>query len=188
MYNQLLESNATGYIAIGVIIVLLIAFFVWSFLSQKKKQKAYNETINAIRPGSKVKTIGGIVGEVVEVNDEEGTFVLRTGDSAGNVSFMKFDKQAIYQTDAKPEQAPAAPAEEAKTEKQAPEEPFAAEQNEAAEEPAAPAEEAKAEEKAEAPAAEEKAEASAEAAAEEPAEEKPAAKPAAKKSAPKSKK
>ena len=188
MYNQLLESNATGYIAIGVIIVLLIAFFVWSFLSQKKKQKAYNETINAIRPGSKVKTIGGIVGEVVEVNDEEGTFVLRTGDSAGNVSFMKFDKQAIYQTDAKPEQAPAAPAEEAKAEEKAPEEPFAAEQNEAAEEPAAPAEEVKAEEKAEAPAAEEKAEASAEAAAEEPAEEQPAAKPAAKKSAPKSKK
>lgn len=188
MYNQLLESNATGYIAIGVIIVLLIAFFVWSFLSQKKKQKAYNETINAIRPGSKVKTIGGIVGEVVEVNDEEGTFVLRTGDSAGNVSFMKFDKQAIYQTDAKPEQAPAAPAEEAKAEEKAPEEPFAAEQNEAAEEPAAPAEEVKAEEKAEEPAAEEKAEASAEAAAEEPAEEKPAAKPAAKKSAPKSKK
>lgn len=188
MYNQLLESNATGYIAIGVIIVLLIAFFVWSFLSQKKKQKAYNETINAIRPGSKVKTIGGIVGEVVEVNDEEGTFVLRTGDSAGNVSFMKFDKQAIYQTDAKPEQAPTAPAEEAKAEEKAPEEPFAAEQNEAAEEPAAPAEEVKAEEKAEAPAAEEKAEASAEAAAEEPAEEQPAVKPAAKKSAPKSKK
>lgn len=188
MYNQLLESNVTGYIAIGVIIVLLIAFFVWSFLSQKKKQKAYNETINAIRPGSKVKTIGGIVGEVVEVNDEEGTFVLRTGDSTGNVSFMKFDKQAIYQTDAKPEQAPAAPAAD-KAEEKAPEEPFAAEQNEAAEEPAAPAEEGKAEEKAEAPAAEEKAEeAPAEAAAEEPAEEKPAAKPAAKKAAPKSKK
>ena len=188
MYNQLLESNATGYIAIGVIIVLLIAFFVWSFLSQKKKQKAYNETINAIRPGSKVKTIGGIVGEVVEVDDEENTFVLRTGGSDGNYSYMKFDKQAIYQTDAKPEQAPAAPAEEAKAEEKAPEEPFAAEQNEAAEEPAAPAEEVKAEEKAEAPAAEEKTEAPAEAATEEPAEEQPAAKPAAKKSAPKSKK
>ena len=132
MYNQLLESNATGYIAIGVIIVLLIAFFVWSFLSQKKKQKAYNETINAIRPGSKVKTIGGIVGEVVEVNDEEGTFVLRTGDSAGNVSFMKFDKQAIYQTDATP-----APAESKAEEASAAEEPAQAE---------APAEEAPAEE------------------------------------------
>ena len=40
----------------------------------------------------------------MEVNDEENTFVLRTGDSEGNYSYMKFDKQAIYQTDAKPEE------------------------------------------------------------------------------------
>ena len=119
MFMNLL-ADAGGYIAIGVVLLLLIAFFVWSFLSQKKKQKAYNETIAAIRPGNKVKTIGGIVGEVVEVNDEEGTFVLKTGDSQGNASFMKFDKQAIYQTDAKPAEAPAAE----EGEEQVPEEPF----------------------------------------------------------------
>ena len=105
----------TSYIPIIIIVLLLVAFFVWSFVSDRKKQKNFNETINAVRPGSKVKTIGGIVGEVVEVNDEENTFVLRTGDSAGNVSFMKFDKQAIYQTDAKPE-----PKEEPKKEVPAP--------------------------------------------------------------------
>lgn len=122
----------TSYIPIIIIVLLLVAFFVWSFVSNRKKQKNFNETINAVRPGSKVKTIGGIVGEVVEVNDEENTFVLRTGDSAGNVSFMKFDKQAIYQTDAKPEPKP-------ETEEEAPaadsaEEPFAEEGK--AEEPA----------------------------------------------------
>lgn len=135
MFMNLL-ADAGGYIAIGVVLLLLIAFFVWSFLSQKKKQKAYNETIAAIRPGNKVKTIGGIVGEVVEVNDEEGTFVLKTGDSQGNASFMKFDKQAIYQTDAVVEKA-AESKEEGKDEKSS-EEPF--------EESAS---EAKAEEKAE---------------------------------------
>lgn len=117
----------TSYIPIIIIVLLLVAFFVWSFVSNRKKQKNFNETINAVRPGSKVKTIGGIVGEVVEVNDEENTFVLRTGDSAGNVSFMKFDKQAIYQTDAKPE-----PKEEPKKEAPAPEQAKAP-----AEEPAA---------------------------------------------------
>lgn len=117
----------TSYIPIIIIVLLLVAFFVWSFVSNRKKQKNFNETINAVRPGSKVKTIGGIVGEVVEVNDEENTFVLRTGDSAGNVSFMKFDKQAIYQTDAKPE-----PKEEPKKEVPAPEQAKAP-----AEEPAA---------------------------------------------------
>lgn len=108
-----LLANATNIVFICVIAALLIAFLVWSFVSNKKKQKAYNDTINAVKPGSKVKTIGGICGEVVEIDEEENTFVLKTG-TGSDVCYIKFDKQAIYQTDAKPEPAPAAPAEEVK--------------------------------------------------------------------------
>lgn len=132
MLNSLLDSSWTSIVPIIVIIVILVAFFVWSFISQRKKQKAFNETVNSIKPGNKVKTIGGIVGEVVEVNDAEGTFVLKTGDSEGNCSYMKFDKQAIYQTDATP-----SPAESKAEEAPAAEEPAQAE---------APADEAPAEE------------------------------------------
>ena len=136
MLNSLLDSSWQSIIPIVVIIVLLVAFFVWSFISQRKKQKAFNETVNSIKPGNKVKTIGGIVGEVVEVDDAEGTFVLKTGDSEGNYSYMKFDKQAIYQTDAKPEPA---------AEKQEKEEAPAEAPAEPAETPAEPFEEAKTE-------------------------------------------
>ena len=142
LFNLLAEGDTTpwtSYIPIIIIVLLLVAFFVWSFISQKKKQKAFNDTVNAVRPGSKVKTIGGIVGEVVEVDDAEGTFVLKTGDSEGNYSYMKFDKQAIYQTDAKPE-----PASEKKEKDEAPAE-VPAEPAETA--PAEPFEEAPAEEK-----------------------------------------
>lgn len=97
-----------SWVFLGVIVAAIIALLVWSFISNKKRRKNIEETINAIKPGNKVKTVGGIIGEVVEVNEEEGTFVMRTGDSMGNCSYMKFDKQAIYQTDAKPEPAPAA--------------------------------------------------------------------------------
>ena len=148
MFLNLLEGETSSwksYIPIIIIVVLLIAFFVWTFVSQKKKQKDFAATISAVKPGSKVKTIGGIVGEVVEVNDAEGTFVLKTGDSEGNCSYMKFDKQAIYQTDAKPEEAK--PAEEAAPEQakeEAPSEPF--EENKAAEETEEAAEEKKDEE------------------------------------------
>lgn len=115
MITGLLASNAMSWVFIGIILVALVAFFVWSTISQKKKQKEFNRTIDAVKPGSKVKTIGGVCGEVVEVNDEENTFVLKTGTSDGNsVSYMKFDKQAIYQTDAKPED----PAQEAKAVKE----------------------------------------------------------------------
>lgn len=117
---NLLESEAgtnkwQSWILIGVLVVLLVAFLVWSNVSNKKKQKQFNETINAIKPGSKVKTIGGICGIVVSVNNEENTFVLKTGEDGKEGNYIKFDKQAIYQTDAKAEPVAAAKAE--KTEK-----------------------------------------------------------------------
>lgn len=150
-----------SWVFLGVIVAAIIALLVWSFISNKKRRKNIEETINAIKPGNKVKTVGGVIGEVVEVNEEEGTFVMRTGDSFGNCSYMKFDKQAIYQTDAKPE--PAVPAAEkaastevtkATAEEKPAAEPFAAETAEA---PAAEKEEAQAaEEKAEKPAASKK--------------------------------
>ena len=157
MFYNLLASNVVSYVFIGVIVVLLVAFFVWSYISNKKKQKNFNDTINAIKPGSKVKTIGGICGEVVEIDDEENTFVLKTGTSdGGEVSYLKFDKQAIYQTDAKPEPAPAAE-KTASTEvtKVTAEEKPAAEpfEAEAAEAPAEKEEAEEKEEKAEKPAA-----------------------------------
>ena len=131
LFAEEAESTAGSWmqwVPIIIIVVLLVAFFIWSFISQRKKQKNFNDTINAVRPGNKVKTIGGIVGEVVEVDDEENTFVLRTGGSDGNYSYMKFDKQAIYQTDAKPEpeqkdEAPAEKQDDASGEQQ-PAEPF----------------------------------------------------------------
>ena len=78
-------------------LVLIGAFFVWSILSGKKRQKEEQNKINSLKVGDKVKTIGGICGIVVEINDEENTFVLETGTDE-NKSFVKFDKLAIYQT------------------------------------------------------------------------------------------
>ena len=137
-----LLANAANIVFICVIVALLVAFFVWSFISNKKKQKNFNDTINAVKPGSKVKTIGGVCGEVVEIDDEENTFVLKTGTSDGSgVSYLKFDKQAIYQTDAKPEpKAEETVKEEKPAKEEKTEEPF--EEGKAEEKPAeAPAEE-----------------------------------------------
>ena len=77
--------------------------FIFNSRSQKKKQEELDRTLNAIKPGNKVKTIGGICGVVVEVCPEEGTFVLETGSETVGKSYIKFDRQAVYQTDAKPE-------------------------------------------------------------------------------------
>ena len=70
------------------------------------------DMLNAIQPGNKVKTIGGICGVVVEVCPEDNTFILETGSEQSGKSYIKFDKQAVYQTDAAAKKEEIAPAEE----------------------------------------------------------------------------
>ena len=83
----------------GILVLIFVAFMIYSRRSQKKNQQEAQNVLNAIKPGNKVKTIGGICGVVVEVCDDN-TFVLETGTEKSGKSFIKFDMQAIYQTDA----------------------------------------------------------------------------------------
>ena len=100
------EKQPTGcdswgsWIMIGLLFGIIIVWMVFSRRSQKKHQDEVQNTLNAVGPGNKVKTIGGICGIVVEVNNEDNTFILETGSETTGKCYIKFDKQAIYQTDA----------------------------------------------------------------------------------------
>lgn len=104
--NLLAESSGGSNWGSIVFIVLIVAAFVAMMIfnsrSNKKRQQESQKMLDAIKPGSKVKTIGGICGVVVEVNAEENTFVLETGTEKSGKAYIKFDKQAVYQTDAVP--------------------------------------------------------------------------------------
>ena len=120
--NFLAGTLDTGSIIIMVVLVVaIIGLFIWSSYSNKKKQKQAQEMLNDLRVGDKVKTIGGICGYIVEINNNENTFVLKTG-SENFYSYAKFDKQAIYQTahvDNKEEEKAEQPKEEPKAEEKA---------------------------------------------------------------------
>lgn len=98
--EEAVQSNWTQYILLAVLVVIFGVGFWWSNRSNKKRQAKEEERLNAVGPGNKVKTIGGICGIVVSVDPEEKTFVLETGDEIHGKCFIKFDRQAIYQTDA----------------------------------------------------------------------------------------
>lgn len=92
------NNNGTGTIIILVVlVVLIVAFMIWQNVQNKKKAKEAEEAISKLKKGDKIKTIGGICGYLVEMNEEENTFVLETGTESKK-SYIKFDKQAIYQT------------------------------------------------------------------------------------------
>ena len=93
------NSWMSWVLIIGLVLVIVV-FMVRNSRSSKKRQKETQAMLDAIQPGNKVKTIGGICGIVVEVNPEDNTFILETGTEASGKSYLKFDKQAVYQTDA----------------------------------------------------------------------------------------
>ena len=94
------------WVILAVLVVAIIVFYFLSSKKRKKQEKDAQDLINAVKPGNKVKTIGGICGILVEVDDEENTFVLETGTERSGKSYVKFDRQAIYQTDAVVEEKP----------------------------------------------------------------------------------
>jgi preprotein translocase YajC subunit len=114
MFNLLLSKELQSGLLIGGALLVLVVFAVINHRSAKKRQQEAQNMLDAIQPGNKVKTIGGICGVVVEVCPEDNTFVLETGTEASGKSYIKFDKQAVYQTDAaaKKEQPVEEPAEE----------------------------------------------------------------------------
>ena len=106
MIYSLLESGANntnstiGLIAIIVVVLGFAAILFFSNRKNKSRQQEYIEQLEAIAPGHKVKTVGGICGIVVEVCDDN-TVIIETGSENSGKSYVKMDKELIAQTDAK---------------------------------------------------------------------------------------
>ncbi len=64
--------QAGGQIGLLIWMVLLIVVF-WTILilPQRKQQKRRNEMINALKKGDKVITIGGIHGEITNIDGDD---------------------------------------------------------------------------------------------------------------------
>lgn len=90
MLNLLATKQVMTYVFIGVIILAVIAYMIFSSKQRKKQVEEDRKKKDAICAGTKVITIGGIVGTVVAVEDSE--FLL---SSEGSV--IRLDKRAIYQ-------------------------------------------------------------------------------------------
>ena len=94
--ENLLLSTAKTWIILGVLVAFLIALYVYTHISGKKKKEKMVNALNNLKIGDKVTTIGGVKGEVVELDEE--TFVIKTGTES-NYSFMRFVRNAIYSFD-----------------------------------------------------------------------------------------
>ncbi len=91
------KSGGNDYTMLIILGVIIVAFIVMSVVNGKNRKKQMEEDQkrkDSLCKGTKIITIGGIIGTVVSVDHENNTFVLETEKSK-----IKFDKRAIYQMD-----------------------------------------------------------------------------------------
>lgn len=73
--------------------VFLAIFYVLIIMPRKKQEKKHKETIESLKRGDKVVTIGGLKGEVARVKDD--TMILKVSDNTE----MEFLKKAVAYKD-----------------------------------------------------------------------------------------
>ena len=99
LLNLLAGMGGIGlWIGLGAILIFMIATSSMNNKKRREQMEAEREKRNAIEPGFKLTTIGGIMGVVAEVDHEANTFVLKTGTEE-NPCYIKFDKVAIYSSE-----------------------------------------------------------------------------------------
>ncbi|MBO4650810.1 MAG: preprotein translocase subunit YajC [Clostridiales bacterium] len=97
------DANQAGG-ANPLIMVAIFAFFIiiWYFLAlrpQRKKEKELKAKIEKMRVGDQVITIGGLVGKVANIRDDEVTIMTSAANTL--VTFKKNAVNTIISRDAK---------------------------------------------------------------------------------------
>lgn len=79
----------------GFWILIFGAMYFILIRPQRKKQKEEEEMRSSIEIGDDVTTIGGIVGKVIAIRDDDETFVLETGSDKTRIRFKKWAVSSI---------------------------------------------------------------------------------------------
>ena len=78
------------YIAIGVVLVVMI---VLTIIPQRKRQKEQKAMMDSITVGTKIMTIGRMVGKITQVN-ADNTLIVNVG-TENSPTYIVIDRQAV---------------------------------------------------------------------------------------------
>lgn len=80
-------------------LLILVGFFaiyiLMSVLPQRKRRKQMMEMMNSMTIGTEVKTIGGMLGKIVSMNEDSGVYVINVGTDEAP-TYITIEKTAIY--------------------------------------------------------------------------------------------
>lgn len=95
-------GNPSMFIVILVYIAIFAALYFFLIRPNSKKKKEEAQLRNSLEIGDEITTIGGIMGRVVAIKDDEDAIIIETGSDRVK---MKFKKWCISTVDTVKEQS-----------------------------------------------------------------------------------
>ena len=90
----ILGMDTQSIIMLAVLGVLMVLMLVMSIVPQRKRQKEAQKMMNSLTAGTKVKTIGGFIGEIKSIDGQNIVIDLSPKCDGSNLCVL--DKSAIY--------------------------------------------------------------------------------------------
>ena len=88
-----MSDNWYIWVILGVLLVFMI---LMSVIPNRKRQKKAQEMMNSIRVGSKIKTIGGFIGEIKAINNDRNEFIVDLSANGDGSLLATIDRAAVY--------------------------------------------------------------------------------------------
>jgi len=98
MNMMLAEIQASQWVLLGVIVLLIICYPIFMILRNKKEQQKVSELNQSIKVGKDILTSSGVYGTVVDIRDGENGSKIVTIETGvdDKKSYLSIDSLAVY--------------------------------------------------------------------------------------------
>lgn len=85
------------------VILIFVVFYFFLIRPEKKRKKEIDAMRNSLKVGDTVTTIGGIIGEIAYINNDDNIVAIRTGKDGVEIKFARWaigTKETVEETSA----------------------------------------------------------------------------------------
>lgn len=97
------QNGNSMFLMLAVYAVIIIGGYFLFIRPQSKKKKEEAQMRNSLDIGDEITTIGGIMGRVVAIKDEEDAIIIETGSDRVKMKFKKWCISTVDTVKEKPE-------------------------------------------------------------------------------------
>lgn len=87
MNSEVVNGVGSFFSSYGLLIILMIAMFAIMIIPQRRRDKKVKAMLSALKPGDRVRTIGGIYGTISSIRDD--VVVLAVGPDKVKLVFAR---------------------------------------------------------------------------------------------------